>query len=145
MAVLPDTLGDDEGSVRVNFSEYFHPHFLRIDKAMLFALVVRMRADDFPAFHPQSFIKDGLHSGLFLPTFLIGGKAQIAIGHQIDVLWFQWFGGFHFLIESASIEKCGSGTGCNNNHPNLIHILIVIRSITRRRTRTKARPHVQRT
>ena len=95
MAVLPNALGNNEGSARVKLPEYFHPHLLRINEAMLFACIERMRPYNFPTLNLKSLGEDFFHFGLFGPTFLVGRKAQIAIGHQIDMLTFQWSGFFH--------------------------------------------------
>src|SRR6266404_3776398 len=72
MAVLPNTLSHNQGSIRVEFSEYFHAHFLRIDEPVLLDLVKTVRALNCPAFCFQGLSENSFHFGLFRPAFLVG-------------------------------------------------------------------------
>ena len=81
--------GDDQAALRDQLAKYFHPHLLRIDKAVLLSAVEWMRANDFPAFGFESPGERRSPFGLFRPAFLVGGKPEIAIGHQIDVFGFK--------------------------------------------------------
>src|SRR5215468_9255089 len=95
MAVLPDTLGDDERRVGVELAKHLHPHFLGVNEAMLLPWVVRVSADDLPTFRLQRRGEDSFHFRLFGPALLIGGETKIAVGHQVNVFRFQWCSGFH--------------------------------------------------
>ena len=89
VAVLPYGFGDDEGGVGIKGAEDLHAHFLRIDEAVLFLFVVRVGAKDGPTMCFQSLGEPGFHFGLLRPTLLVGGKPQVAVGHQVDLLRFQ--------------------------------------------------------
>src|SRR2546426_804521 len=69
MAVLPNTLGHNQRSVRVEFSEYFHAHFLRIDEPVLLRLVKTVRSLNRPAFCFERLGEDIFHFGLFRPEW----------------------------------------------------------------------------
>ncbi len=89
LAVLPDRFGDDQRLMGIELAKNLQAHLLRIDEAMLFGRVERMRANDLPAFGAQRLREFVLHFRLFRPAFLVGGEPQIAIGHEIDVSGFE--------------------------------------------------------
>src|SRR6266550_2498656 len=57
-----------------------------------------MRADNLPALSLEHFAEDRFHFCLFGPTFLIGRKTKIAIGHQVNVFGSKWSWCVHGLL-----------------------------------------------
>ncbi len=92
MAVLPDGFGHDQRGAGIEFAEDFHAHLLGIDEAVLFGRVKGMGADAGPAFGFEGLGEEGLHFGLDGPAFLVGGQAQVAAGHEVNVSGGQGFG-----------------------------------------------------
>ena len=101
MAVLPDALGHDQRRVRVQLAKNLHAHLLRINEAVLLFAVIRMGAHHRPALGLERPGQRGLHLGLLGPAFLVGGKAQVAVGHQIDVFGFERSGFHSFHITNS--------------------------------------------
>ena len=95
MAVLPDALRDDERRAGVQLAEHLHAHLLRINEPVLLGRVVGMCANGLPTFGLEGRDKHGFHPGLFRPAFLVGTEAQVAVGHQTNLLRFQSLGRLH--------------------------------------------------
>ena len=89
MAILPDALRDNERRVGIKAAENFHAHLLRIDEAMALRFVEGMRAHHAPAFGFKRSRDDGLHLHLFRPALLVGGRAEVAAGHEVNVTRFE--------------------------------------------------------
>lgn len=94
MAVLPDAFGDDERRVGIEAAEDFHAVFLGINETMAPGGVIGMGAYNRPALGGERAGESGLHFSLLGPAFLIGRQAEVAVGHEINLSWFQG-GGFH--------------------------------------------------
>jgi hypothetical protein len=74
MAVLPDRFHHDQGRIRRQRAENFHPALLAIDESVAFLGVAGMSATNVAA-----FASDGLHDDLFGlrlrgPTSLVGAQ-----------------------------------------------------------------------
>ncbi len=84
--ILPHSLRDDEGRVRIDVAEDLDAHLLRVDEAMLLHAIKRVGAFDRTAL---GFECDGefvLHVLLGGPAGLIGGKTEVARGNEVDGL-----------------------------------------------------------
>jgi hypothetical protein len=91
--VLPNRFGDDQSAIRVDLAKDLHPFLLRADKAVFFSIFVRVGSFQRITAAGERFGQLGLHFVLRSPTLLVGGQAQIAVGHQ-QYLAFAGLGGF---------------------------------------------------
>src|SRR5437867_11732674 len=80
MAVLPDSLDDNQRRIRRNTAEDLHAPLLAVDEAMLFGGIARMPAPDLDAFGANGGHDRLLGAGLRRPALLVRGKPQIAAG-----------------------------------------------------------------
>jgi hypothetical protein len=85
VAVLPDRFGDDQRCAWIEVAEDFHAHFLRINETVVFAGIETVGADEFPSFALDGLGQQSFHFGLDWPALLVGGKAEVATGHEISV------------------------------------------------------------
>ena len=84
--ILPHRFGDDQRRVGVHAAEDLEALALRRDEAVFLVLLVRMGADDLPAIGLEGGLEGLLHFGLGGPTGLVGGRAQVATGDELDLV-----------------------------------------------------------
>jgi len=109
MRVLPHSLGDDERRVRVNAAKDLDALPLAGDEAVLLFGIVRMRAPRFPTLGLEGFGERVLHGFLRRPASLVGGKAEIATGDDLDGL-----GGFGWGVHGGKVEVILQGRAPGN-------------------------------
>ena len=86
VAVLPDSLGNDDRGVLGDVAEDLHAVLLAVDEAVAFHRIEAVTAADRAAFLFNYLDQQGLHGLLRLLAFLVGGGAEIAVGDEDDVL-----------------------------------------------------------
>src|ERR1043166_3041534 len=85
LAVLPYALRHNQRRFGIQPAKDLHPHLLRINETVLLPLVIRMRPNRRPPLSLESLRQNRFHLRLLRPAFLIGGKPQIAVGHQVSL------------------------------------------------------------
>lgn len=86
MRILPHSLGNDERRIWINATKDLDAHFLRVDEAMFLHAIKRMRTLHDAAFRFQRGGEFVLHILLSSPAGLIGSKAEITGGDEVDGL-----------------------------------------------------------
>src|SRR5262245_61581055 len=99
MRVLPDGFGNNERRSRINVLKYFQAFSLRINEAVLGFGIVGVCTHQFVTLGSKRRGECDLHFLLGWPANLIGRKAQVTAGDELDLvlleLWKTGFGGFH--------------------------------------------------
>src|SRR5688572_26549875 len=92
MRVLPDRLGYDQGSIRIDAAKNLDAFALTGDEAMLFLRIIRMRPIEREVFGFHGFRKRFLHRLLRWPACLIRLQTQIAAGDELNGGGLGWLG-----------------------------------------------------
>ena len=90
VAVLPDRLGHDQRRVAGNGAEHLQAVLLAVNEAVLLDRIVGVAALDLEAFLLDRGGEFLLHRRLFGFAGLVGGKAQVPAGHQVDRFLCHW-------------------------------------------------------